>query len=62
MRTQPAPTPLDKEAMNLDKRSSRGLKPVVLVFLLILSLGLTFWLYSQPEIMIMLAEQLWACF
>ena len=62
MRTQPAPTPLDKEARNLDKRSSRGLKPVVLVFLLILSLGLTFWLYAQPEIMVMLAEQLWACF
>jgi len=49
MRTQPAPTPLDKEAMNLDKRTSRGLKTVVLVFLLILSLGLTFWLYAQPE-------------
>jgi hypothetical protein len=62
MSTRISPTHLDKEAINLDKRSSRGLKPVVLVFLLILSLGLTFWLYSQPEIMVMLAEQLWACF
>ena len=62
MSTRISPTHLDKEAINLDKRSSRGLKPVALVFLLILSLGLTFWLYSQPEIMIMLAEQLWACF
>lgn len=62
MRTQPAPNTLDKDALNLDKRSSRDLKPVVLFFLLILSLGLTFWLYAQPEIMIMLAEQLWACF
>jgi hypothetical protein len=29
---------------------------------LIAVLALTFWLYSQPELAIMLAEQLWACF
>jgi hypothetical protein len=25
-------------------------------------LGLTFFLYAQPEVAVMLAEQLWACF
>lgn len=27
-----------------------------------LGLGLGLWLYSQPEVVIMLSEQLWACF
>lgn len=27
-----------------------------------LGLGLGFWLYSHPEVVIMLSEQLWACF
>jgi hypothetical protein len=27
-----------------------------------LCLGLGFWLYSHPEVVIMLSEQLWACF
>ena len=26
------------------------------------ALGLTFFLYAQPEVAVMLAEQLWACF
>lgn len=26
------------------------------------ALGLCFWLYSQPEVVIMLSEQLWSCF
>jgi hypothetical protein len=26
------------------------------------ALVLPFWLYSQPDLVIMLAEQLWACF
>lgn len=26
------------------------------------SLGLGLWLYSQPDMMIMLSEQLWSCF
>ncbi len=25
-------------------------------------LGLTFWLYAKPGVVIMLAEQLWSCF
>jgi hypothetical protein len=25
-------------------------------------LGLAFWLYTQPEMVIMLSDQLWACF
>lgn len=35
--------------------------PYVLV-LLVAALGLTFWLYAKPDLMVMLAEQLWACF
>lgn len=26
------------------------------------ALGLTFWLYAKPEVAVILAEQLWACF
>jgi hypothetical protein len=26
------------------------------------ALGLTFWLYSQSDVVIMLSEQLWSCF
>ena len=26
------------------------------------ALGLTFWLYAKPEVVIMLSEQLWSCF
>jgi hypothetical protein len=26
------------------------------------SLGLTFWLYGQADVVIMLSEQLWSCF
>jgi hypothetical protein len=26
------------------------------------ALALTFWLYAKPEVAVMLAEQLWACF
>jgi hypothetical protein len=25
-------------------------------------LGLAFWLYTQPELVVMLSDQLWACF
>jgi len=25
-------------------------------------LGLAFWLYTQPEMVVMLSDQLWACF
>jgi hypothetical protein len=27
-----------------------------------LALSLCFWLYSQPDVVIMLSEQLWSCF
>jgi hypothetical protein len=27
-----------------------------------LMLGVTFWLYAKPGVVIMLADQLWACF
>ena len=27
-----------------------------------LGLGLGFWMYSHPEVVILLSEQLWACF
>ncbi len=27
-----------------------------------LLLGITFWLYAKPGVVIMLAEQLWSCF
>lgn len=33
-----------------------------LLLLLAAALGLTFWLYGQSEVVIMLAEQLWSCF
>ena len=33
-----------------------------MVVLLVAALGLTFWLYAKPDLMVMLAEQLWACF
>ena len=33
-----------------------------LLFALAAVLGLTFFLYAQPEVAVMLAEQLWACF
>jgi hypothetical protein len=33
-----------------------------LLLLLAALLGLTFWLYGQSDVVIMLAEQLWACF
>ena len=26
------------------------------------ALGLTFWLYAKPDVVIMLSEQLWSCF
>jgi hypothetical protein len=29
---------------------------------LIAVLGLTFWLYAKPDVVILLSEQLWACF
>ncbi len=33
------------------------------LFLLgVASLGLTFWLYGQTDLIIMLSEQLWSCF
>ena len=25
-------------------------------------LGLTFWLYTKPDVVIMLSDQLWSCF
>jgi hypothetical protein len=28
----------------------------------VVTLGLTFWLYGQSDVIIMLSEQLWACF
>jgi len=33
-----------------------------LMLLLAAALGLTFWLYGQSDVVIMLAEQLWSCF
>jgi hypothetical protein len=27
-----------------------------------LTLAITFWLYAQPDVVVMLAEQLWSCF
>lgn len=33
-----------------------------LLLLLAAALGLTFWLYGQSEVVVMLAEQLWSCF
>jgi hypothetical protein len=32
------------------------------VVLLAALLGLTFWLYAKPDVVIMLSEQLWSCF
>jgi hypothetical protein len=28
----------------------------------VLVLGITFWLYVQPDVVILLADQLWSCF
>lgn len=33
-----------------------------LLLLLAAALALTFWLYGQADVVILLAEQLWACF
>ena len=30
--------------------------------LLVAALGLTFWLYAKPDLVIMLSDRLWACF
>lgn len=27
-----------------------------------MAMGLTFWLYAKPDVVIMLSEQLWSCF
>lgn len=32
------------------------------VLLAVLALGLAFWLYTQPGMVLMLADQLWSCF
>lgn len=32
------------------------------LLLLAAVLGLTFWLYAKPDVVIMLSEQLWSCF
>ncbi|PIT73304.1 hypothetical protein B9Z31_11190 [Limnohabitans sp. G3-2] len=39
----------------LYKKSGLGIVAALL-------LAITFWLYTQPDLVIMLAEQLWACF
>ncbi|WP_255418468.1 hypothetical protein [Limnohabitans sp. 2KL-1] len=28
----------------------------------VMALGLTFWLYARPGVIVLLAEQLWSCF
>jgi hypothetical protein len=35
---------------------------LVLALAVSTALALSFWLYTQPELVVMLAEQLWACF
>ena len=37
-------------------------KPQTWLVLAAVILGLTFWLYSQSDVVIMLSEQLWFCF
>ena len=61
MNSLPTQTPIDHQA-STQGSSLRGRKNLVWVILLILSLGLTFWLYAKPDVVIMLAEQMWACF
>lgn len=49
------PTPVPATPLNARQK---------LLGLLVLAaaLGLGLWLYSQPDIVIMLSEQLWSCF
>jgi hypothetical protein len=42
--------------------SATGLAICSILLALAAALGLAFWLYAQPEVVVMLAEQLWACF
>lgn len=42
--------------------SATRVAPYTIVLVLAAVLGLTFWLYAKPDLMVMLAEQLWACF
>jgi len=46
-------TPLLKSTLHLK---------MVVALAVCAALGLPFWLYTRPDIVIMLAEQLWACF
>jgi hypothetical protein len=53
--TNPNPSATAEAASHL-KRLAIPMIPVLMV------LGLTFWLYAKPGVVIMLAEQLWSCF
>lgn len=45
------------------ERSSTGAtSSTPLLLLAAVALGLAFWLYAQPGVAVMLAEQLWSCF
>jgi hypothetical protein len=44
------------------KNLATGAAPFVVALVLVFALGLAFWLYTQPDLVVMLAEQLWACF
>jgi hypothetical protein len=45
-----------------DRRSTGAASFISLWLLAAVALGLAFWLYAQPGVMVMLAEQLWSCF
>lgn len=52
------PLPVERPA---ERSRDIGLSTPLLL-LAAVALGLAFWLYAQPGVAVMLAEQLWSCF
>ncbi len=55
----PMPSPAEPSACVPERKASL---PKPLLLCLVAALALTFWLYAQAEVVIMLSEQLWLCF
>jgi len=50
-------------AKTMTPRTPSAFRPKIKLALAVsVALALPFWLYAQPDVVIMLAEQLWACF
>lgn len=61
--TRPAQAPPKLPVKRLTESTSAGAASFTSLWLLAAAaLGLAFWLYAQPGVAVMLAEQLWSCF